>query len=220
MPSDHRHIVQQGYDQIAEKYLSWSGTRPSPRERYTDELLKRLPLRAKILELGCGAGVPVTQMLISHGVEVVGNDISSRQLELAKARCPQADFVCGDMSTLELEPASFDGVVGFFTLFHLPRGEQRPMLERILSWLKDDGVLVANLGTTDEAEMRNDFFGTEMFWSSYDVEDSKAMIRDVGFELIEAEVLGSGDGLDSSDPDYGVQFLWFIARKAKGAKAS
>lgn len=211
-----KEIVEQAYDQIAGWYLQWVEGQRSPRERYTERVLERAPLKPSILELGCGAGVPITRMLLDRGAKVVANDISSRQISMAKVRCPHAEakFMPGDMTVLSFEPASFDGAVSFYAIFHLPRAEQKGMLAKIHGWLRPGALFAFNLATMDEEEIHGEFLGHGMFWSSFAVEDSKAMVKDVGFELVEAEVLEAGDGaLDESDPDYGVKFLWIVARK-------
>ncbi len=111
------------------------------------------------------------------------------------------------MTTLSFEPASFDGVVSFFTMFHLPRVEQKLMLSNICVWLKPGGLFVFNLATMDEEEIYGDLMGHGMFWSSYSVEESKVMVMEVGLGVVEAEVL-------ESEPDEGIEFLWIAARKA------
>lgn len=210
-------IVEQAYDHVAEWYLRWVESQHSPREKFTNKLLENAPASPRMLELGCGSGVPITRMLLDRGAEVVANDISTKQLDMAKTRCPQATLIPGDMAALSFEPASFDGVVSFYTIFHLPRAEQKGMLANIHSWLKPGGMFVFNLATVDEEEIHGEFLGHGMFWSSYAVEDSKAMVREVGLEVLEAEVLEAGDGqLEESDADYGVKFLWVVASKGVG----
>jgi hypothetical protein len=58
--------------------------------------------------------------------------------------------------------------------------------------------------------------GHGMFWSSFAAEDSKEMVRDVGFHLVEDEEVEAGDGkLEEGDADYGVKFLWLAAKKGE-----
>ena len=215
MSTSIKNTVRQGYDQMADDYLSWAQSKPSSRIKYTELLLQHLPPSSRVLELGCGAGEPVTKRLTEHQnvAEVTANDISPRQIELAKAKCPSATFLQADMTALQFDPETLDAVACFFALFHLPRDEHKPMLERIHSWLKKGGCLVASLGASDDEGSHGDFHGAEMFWSSYGVEGNKTLLRDVGFELMHAEVLEGSDGLDPSDPDYGVQFLWVLAKR-------
>lgn len=214
MSNDPKTLVERAYDSIATSYLNWVQDQPSHRETYTKRLLSNTPSSPHILELGCGAGEPATRLLLDHGANVTANDISTRQIDLAKTRCPGATFIPGDMTLLSFAPASFDGVVSFFAIFHLPRAEQKNMLAKIYSWLKPGGMFVFNLATKDQEEIRGDMLGHGMFWSSYGIEENKKMVRDVGFEVVEAEVREAGEGgLKEGDLDYGVRFLWVVARK-------
>ncbi|MCJ1444180.1 MAG: hypothetical protein MMC23_004681 [Stictis urceolatum] len=107
------------------------------------------PLR--ILEIGCGAGIPGTKILTSlPGARVVGNDISAGQIELARTNLSgeiekgSAELRAGDMLALEFEEGSLDAVVGLYSIIHLPREEQRVMLGKIGRWLREGGWLMVN----------------------------------------------------------------------------
>lgn len=212
MDAPPKEIVENAYDHIAEWYLRWAQEQRSPRERYANKVLENAPESPRVLELGCGSGLPITRLLLDRGAQVVANDISARQISMAKNRCPQATFIPGDMSALSFDPTSFDGVVSFYTIFHLPRTEQKGLLSNIYSWLRPGGVCVFNLSTVDEEEIHGEFFGHGMFWSSYSVDESLAMVRDTGLEVVETEV-PEPEQLEEDDPDYGVKFLWIVAKK-------
>ena len=63
-PGSPQAIVADGYDVIAERYLAWSGARPSgPRRAALELALAAIPLGAEVLELGCGSGRPMTAAL-------------------------------------------------------------------------------------------------------------------------------------------------------------
>src|SRR5688572_22505672 len=96
---DRRLIVARGYDDIADRYLAWS-TDHSVRMRWLDELHRALPPPGRILDLGCGAGVPAARWLVDAGYDVVGIDGSPAQIERARANVPQADFMVADMTTI------------------------------------------------------------------------------------------------------------------------
>ena len=99
---DARRVVADGYDAVAERYYAWSDARPSAtRRRWLAKALERIPLGADVLDLGCGAGVPMTRALAA-GRQVTGVDISARQIELARAAVPEATFIHADMTALEL----------------------------------------------------------------------------------------------------------------------
>ncbi|MCA1723139.1 MAG: class I SAM-dependent methyltransferase, partial [Thermomicrobia bacterium] len=61
---DPKVIVACGYDVIAERYLAWAmGVRVAERSGYLRIVCDALSESAAVLELGCGAGIPITQRL-------------------------------------------------------------------------------------------------------------------------------------------------------------
>jgi trans-aconitate methyltransferase len=64
---DPKEIVGRGYDVMAERYLEWSDLRASPvRTWFLGEALARIGNGTDVLDLGCGAGIPMTRR--SHPV--------------------------------------------------------------------------------------------------------------------------------------------------------
>jgi len=95
-----QRIVADGYDAIAERYLEWIGPTLSPgRVHALAEVREHVDPGSSILELGCGAGVPMTRLL-ARSWQVHGVDISGRQVELARSNVPNATFECADMTAL------------------------------------------------------------------------------------------------------------------------
>ena len=126
--------------------------------------------RARVLDLGCGAGVPIARRLAAYGCDVVGVDLSAAQLALASVQAPGASFVRGNMRSCAFAPASFDAVVSFYAIFHIPRVEHEALFRRIASWLRPGGYLLASVGRTDNDDYTEEFFGVEMFWSHFAAE--------------------------------------------------
>lgn len=214
-----RALVKKNYNKIAHSYSTWATQFPSSRLTYLNHILPHLPPDSTLLELGTGAGHPILQTLISAPQisKIYANDISSAQLRLAQQRCSSSrkvKFVESDMLELEFERGSLDGVVGFFSIFHLPREEQREMLGKVAGWLKSGtGVLVMNFATEDAEEIRSgDFFGEEMFWSSFSIQRNLEVLGEVGLEVVRSEVMRDEE-LKEGEQDYELEFLWVVARK-------
>src|SRR3954470_17632420 len=126
-PEEERDLVRRGYDAISRVYRDDEGhSNSSTAEDVTryaawiDELAGLLKPKARVLDLGCGAGVPATKLLVRAGFDVLGIDISHVQIERAQQLVPGATFIEADMVTWESEPAFFDAVVSFFAVIHLP----------------------------------------------------------------------------------------------------
>ena len=142
-------LVGRGYDAIGERFAEWRDRIVGdPRREWEDELVSRLQDGARVLELGCGAGVPDTQRLAAR-FQVTGVDVSAEQVRRARAAVPEAEFVQADFTALELEPESFEAVVSFYAFNHVPRELLAPTFARIHRWLVPSGLLMTALGTSD-----------------------------------------------------------------------
>src|SRR5262245_43355036 len=89
---------------------------------YVDSLA--LPRGARVLDLGCGAGL-VSRQLVERGFQVVGIDVAESMLELARKNCAdiaapgQAEFRIGDVGDLDLPEASFDLIIAMGLIEYL-----------------------------------------------------------------------------------------------------
>ncbi|PIL26171.1 hypothetical protein GSI_11926 [Ganoderma sinense ZZ0214-1] len=193
-PTELKSIVEAGYDAIAPKYLAWSAPRPTTtRASYVAQLLDLLAPGASVLELGCGAGVPTTQTIATHEKRlcVTGVDISAAQVALAREHVCAPDeggkgnegriaFVHADMTKLEYPEGSFDAVLAFYSIFHLPREEQPQMVGRMVGWLKPGGYLLLNMRTEEGDFMSEDWMGAQMFSSGIGVEGNRRAFEEHG----------------------------------------
>ena len=69
---------------------------------WLDRFSDLLPKRAKVLDIGCGAGEPIAQYLISQGFEVEGIDFSEAMLGIVRGRFPNQHWHLMDMRELSL----------------------------------------------------------------------------------------------------------------------
>jgi len=200
---------------MAERYLAWSDLRPSAaRLRYLALADALIPAGADVLDLGCGAGIPMTATL-AVGRTVTGVDISAAQIALARANVPSATFLEADLTTLDFPSGRFDAVVAFYSLTHVPRAEHAALFGRIRSWLRPGGVFVASLGVEDSPdEVEADWLGVDMFFSHFSARVNRRLVAEAGFEIERADVVTEPE--DRHD----ARFLWVVARAPAPAQAS
>jgi ubiquinone/menaquinone biosynthesis C-methylase UbiE len=207
MGDRRKQVVASGYDRLADRYLDWGRqTAVDPRHRMVAEFSNRLRVGARVLDLGCGAGVPSTQQL-ARRFDVVGVDVSSSQLELARKNVPGAKLIQGDFSELRLPEGSFDGVVALYAISHVPREQHAELFSDIYRWLAPGGLFLATLGATDSPDWIGEWLGEPMFFSSHDADTNRRLLRAAGFELRLDEVAVT------HEPEGDVAFLWVIAQK-------
>jgi SAM-dependent methyltransferase len=204
---DPKEIVAAGYDRIADRYLAWSPLRPSAARLQALELaVSLIPAGADVLELGCGAGLPMTARLAA-GRRLTGVDISAEQIRRARRNVPAATFIQADMTTIECPPASLDAVVAFYSLTHVPRDEHAALFGRIRTWLRPGGLFLASLGVEDDpGTVEPGWLGVDMFFSHYSARVGRRLVEAAGLTVERAEIL--------TEPEdrFDARFLWVVAR--------
>lgn len=213
MATSQQELVRAGYNIIAKDYLSWIQQRPTAHHIKLQQILSHLATTSKVLELGCGAGLPVTKVLTQHVASVIANDYSESQIALAKANAPLAEFVHGDMTQLEFAPGTFDAAVAFYSFFHVPREKHEALIKDIHGWLRKDGLLLFTYSSHAEEGIYPLFLGAKMFFSSFGTEQILEIVQSCGFTIVEQEVRAQGNVEDPTDPDNDTSFLWVLARK-------
>jgi len=185
---EHKRTVKDGYNAIANLYLE-SRTQKTMKIQLLDEFIRKLPAKARVLDAGCGAGLPVAKIL-SEYFDVTGVDFSEKQIELAKKNVPNATFICQDMTKLDLPAQSFDGICSFYAIIHIPREEHHALIENFYRMLKPAGVTLLCLGAEDLLDdIEEDFHGQRMYWSHFDAATYESMLKEVGFETLLSKVL-------------------------------
>jgi SAM-dependent methyltransferase len=169
-----RDLVRRGYDAISLAYRSDDGAAAASSaedvSRYagwTAELAGRLLPGARVVDLGCGAGIPATRELADHGLQVLGVDFSAVQLRRARQLVPAARFVQADMTAFGLQPASVDAVVSFYALIHLPLADQQALFPRVREWIRPGGYFLAIVGAGRWTGTEH-YLGADMFWDHAD----------------------------------------------------
>ena len=230
-PADARAIVEAGYNHVASPYLAFSLEHAAvcdTRHAYLDQLLSNLPNPPNndngthILELGCGAGILCTRTLLERGHTVTAVDISSTQIDLAKANLqpfltnttsPRLTLLNQDMTSLSFPPSSFSAIVAFYSLFHLPKPDQRTTIRNIARWLKPGGWLLCNLMTDGGDIVRDDWLGAKMFSTGFGVQGNSEMLKMEGAELKIVMDKVVADPIGGATSGMEARFQWILAVK-------
>jgi ubiquinone/menaquinone biosynthesis C-methylase UbiE len=154
----------------------------------TQWVIDRLPPGARVLDLGCGTGVPTAGMLVESGMEVVGLDVSAEMLALARRNVPTARFVAMDLLELDASLGEFDAVVAFFSLLMLRRSEIPQVVRRIRTVLRPGGLVAIGMVEGDLDYFPLTFLGQEVFVTAYPRSDLEATVRAEGLHVREVDV--------------------------------
>jgi SAM-dependent methyltransferase len=185
-PVEQKRRISRGYDAVSHAYRSdryaYNG---SGYEQALALLLPELASHDRVLDLGCGCGIPATQAL-DGACRVLGADLSAVQLKRARALVPGADLVRADMATMALRSGTLRAVVAFWSIIHVPLAEQPRLLARVHEWLQPHGVFLATVGYAAWVGCEDDWCdvpGATMYWSHADRNTYRDWFRSAGFAI-------------------------------------
>ncbi|GHI03453.1 methyltransferase [Streptomyces cellostaticus] len=152
-------------------------------------LIGLLPEGARVLDLGCGTGLPTARQLTDANFRVVGVDLSATMVALAREHVPAGEFHTVDIA--ELRPKGprdlgrFDAVVAFFSLLMLPRAEIPFALRTIHHLLVPGGLFALSMVEADVDDFPIPFIGRTIRVSGYLRDELREVVEAADFEIID-----------------------------------
>lgn len=193
---DPKEIVRRGYDTVSHAYRGdEEDASCAPYHAWLDEVLPLERRGARVLDLGCGNGVPVARRL-AREYAVTGVDLSPVQIERARRNVPGADFRCQDMTGLEFPAGYFDLILAFYSIIHVPLAEQPGLLRKIAAWLRPGGRFLATLGAGEWTGTEENWLGAggTMYWSHTGADTYLRWLAEAGLQPRWTRFIPEGDG--------------------------
>lgn len=185
------HTIASLYDAIGAKYEQAFADIPA-QQRSLEWLLSHLPRTgSKILDIGCGTGCPVAQVLSSapHNHLVHGIDVSEEMLSAARQSVPSATFEQIDVRKFEAEEASYDAVTSYFALLvDISQDEIRETIQRVFNWLKPGGFFILGTVPVDLEFASEKWLGKRTLLTSMTEEHYVTALKQAGFTIEFSEV--------------------------------
>ncbi len=149
--------IESYYDEFSKKVLLKDFSSLNLRQEAIKHLCDRfIPNNAKVLEVGCGAGI-ISKHIQKRASHVVALDISDVNIKAAKAYAgsPKCDFkrvdITGDMT--ELKPyGKFEVIILPDVIEHIPRQEHSHLFSIIEKLLSINGLVLVTFPSPEYQE--------------------------------------------------------------------
>lgn len=188
-------VLKANYDAIASHWLRNRTHLPDQDQAMFEHFIARLPQHAQLLDLGCGSGEPIATMLASHGFNITGIDRSHTLLAHAQQILPKQTWLHAELE--QFSPTqNYHGVVIWDSMFHLPREQHQPLLQKVYDCLLSNGVVILSSGGshTHIPAFVDTMFEQEFFYDSYPIQELLNHCKQIGFELIAEQLVNKPDG--------------------------
>ena len=162
---DDLDVVRDSYDRVADNYVEMVASTALGDIRRQPWLRAAMDVFADavgglgpVLDVGCGPGT-VTGYLAERGLDVSGIDLSPRMIEHARRLHPECTFSVGSSTDLNLAEASWGGLLGWWSLFNLPRRILPQVLASFAAALVPAGQLIIGTHVGDDDLLRTEAYG-------------------------------------------------------------
>ncbi|MGA3171369.1 MAG: class I SAM-dependent methyltransferase [Chthoniobacteraceae bacterium] len=136
--------------------------------------------RKYALDIGCGCSGRFIDLLIRHGFQPEGIDVSERMIALARQRHPDISFYHADICRWSI-PRKYDFILAWDSIWHVPLDMQEPVMQKICEGLSEGGVFIFTTGGLDEPEEKRDScMGPPVYYSALGIPKTLELLRKFG----------------------------------------
>lgn len=143
-----------------------------------------LPLDSKILDVGCGFGFALGGLRLLGYHNVTGVEQSPQQAEVCRNAGFHVDVTDDTVAWLKDQPESFDGIVLFDVLEHVPVSIQIDFLRAIHHALRPNGKLMLTVPNANSILAARWLFNDYTHKSSFTEHSLNFVLKNSGFKNI------------------------------------
>lgn len=186
--------ASESYDRVANRYadLVRPGLEGLPLESALVEHFAHRVVVAgggPVLDIGCGPGW-LTRLLASRDLVVLGIDISTEMLRVARAANPDLGFAAASLTQIPLADGTVAGVFCWYVLHHVPDDDLRIAVQELARVTAPGGSLMLGSHVGDSMYIKTEGYGglpMRVLFARRSTETYADLLREAGL-LVDATI--------------------------------
>jgi cyclopropane fatty-acyl-phospholipid synthase-like methyltransferase len=133
-----------GYESVAAQFMAGRGSACSAGigVKEVRNWARSLPPGAAVIDLGCGPGIPITEVLVAESLNVFAVDAAPSFVEAFRRNLPNTPVACEAVQDSRFFDRTFDAVLAWGLIFLLSPEDQRSLIRRSARILAPGGRLL------------------------------------------------------------------------------
>ncbi|MEO8399667.1 MAG: methyltransferase domain-containing protein [Ignavibacteriaceae bacterium] len=143
--------------------------------------------KGKLIDLGCGPG-QTTKFLFDCGFkEIIGTDLSTEMINIAKTINPKINFETADILNLNYNDNFFGSAVAFYSIVHFDYKQIKTAFKEINKVLRKNGQFLFSFHIGNDIKHLDEFLEHKVNIDFYFFEVNKIteLLIKTGFEIID-----------------------------------
>lgn len=186
MKRDIVALNRKAWNRVADQYAKLGYGKITHTFRY---FVSKLQPHSWVLDIGSGTGVPFAAYLVEGGFKVVGIDVSSRMVQIARLNVPFAEFYEKSMTEMNYK-TEFQGILASYSLLLLDPPLFQDVSKLIVRALKQGGLfyLALNEPSSDDEDPDDnvlvEIMGETMYSRAYTEDEVRKVFIPLGMQLM------------------------------------
>lgn len=143
--------------------------------------------KGRLIDLGCGPG-QTTKFLSDCGItDILGVDISSQMISVAKKTNPQINFDTADILNLKYPDNYFTSAIAFYSIVHFDYNQVKTAFKEIKRVLTDNGQFLFSFHIGDNLVHLDNFLDhpVNIDFQFFQIDKITDLLLETGFEIID-----------------------------------
>ena len=119
-------------------------------DEFINSFIAALPKHGKVLDLGCGNGIPIGKKISDSGLKITGIDVSDEMIKEYQKNVPGSLAIRMPMTQIDWKE-KFDGIISSYSMLCLPPKDFDIVSEKIVRSLKKGGWFLLTLNEGDSS---------------------------------------------------------------------